>query len=168
MFSSLELDLGVLPLFTGMSLSFDLHCDEDGFHGDWSIDWGSLGWIVGSLRESGDLVGFGYLIIILVCRSLPCSPPPPPALSKLAEWLIYVRSDQADSQAPGSTPMHHFTNYSIKTSGKISHFTNVIPTEMNYVDTLIISIPKSNSPNMRNITRMSNLLGLMRSQISGL
>jgi len=38
---------------------------------------------------------------------------------------------------------------------------------MNYVDTLIISIPKSNSPNMRNITRMSNLLGLMRSQTNG-
>jgi hypothetical protein len=81
---------------------------------------------------------------------------------------VYGRNDQANNQALESTPMPHYTNYSIKRSGKTSHFTNVTPTEMNYVDTLIISIPKSNSPNMRNTTRMSNPLDSMRSQTSGL
>ena len=81
---------------------------------------------------------------------------------------MYARNDQANNQAHGSTPMPHYINYSIKRSGKISHFTNVTPTEMNYVDTLIISIPKSDSPNMRNTTRMSNPLDSMKSQTSGL
>jgi hypothetical protein len=84
--------------------------------------------------------------------------------------MVYMcnRSDQVNNQALESTPMPHFTNYSIKRSGKISHSTNVTPTETNYAVTLIISIPKSNSPNMRNTTRMSNPLDSMRSQTNGL
>ena len=114
-------------------------------------------------------MGFGYLIIILVCRFLPVprlTPHPSTPLFRLNRR--YVRKDQTNNQAQESTPMPPSTNYSIKRSGKISHFTNVTPTEMNYVDTLIISIPKSNSQNMRNTTRMSNLLGLMNPQTSGL
>jgi hypothetical protein len=84
-------------------------------------------------------------------------------------YMVYMRNrnDSANKQAHGSTPMPHYTNYSIKRSGKISPSTNATPTETNYVDTLIISIPKSNSPNMRNTTRMSNRLGSMNLQTNG-
>jgi len=81
---------------------------------------------------------------------------------------MYNVGDQAKNQAHESTPMPLSTNYSIKRSGKISHFTNVIPTETNYVDTLIILIQRLNSQNMRNTTRTSNLPGLTNQQINGL
>ena len=117
-------------------------------------------------------MGYGYLIIILVCEmsslysTFVHTCPTPVQTSYFI--CMYNVGDQAKNQAHESTPMPLSTNYSIKRSGKISHFMNVIPTETNYVDTLIILIQRSNSQNMRNTTRMSNPQGLMNPQINGL
>lgn len=85
-----------------------------------------------------------------------------------ARRRLWREDPRADStQAPESIPTLLYTNYSIKRSGKISHFMNATLTVMNYVVISTISILKSISLNMRNTTRMSFLLDLMKGPING-